>query len=129
MSENPYASPVVPPGVSTRSGRWRTRLVVVLVVSLVALFVTLPLMLTLLMLVMGNAVAFVFLAYSRRGVAAGLALLTAALMAASLILTNWGFSMPYPRIRVSWFTLIPACISQLVLVLRLVRPSAVYRGR
>lgn len=129
MSENPYASPCVPPGASVRFGRWRKRLVLALVVSLVALFVTLPLMLTLLALVVGNAVAVVILVCFRRRGAAKLALLTVMLMLASLIFTDWGVSTPYPRIRVSWLTLIPACISQLALVLRPVWTSASHSGR
>ena len=82
----------------------------------VTLFASLPLMLTLLVLLACNSIAFIVLLIVGRSRSAGLALLTGVLMLASLIFTDWGFSMPNPRIRISWLAFVPACISQLVLV-------------
>ena len=87
-----------------------------LAVSLVVLFAIVPLMLTLLALLACNLVACLVLLILRRSSAAGLAFLTCVLLVASLLFTDWGFSMPYPRIRVSWFSLIPACVSELALI-------------
>ena len=116
MPDNPYATPSIPPDVSPRSGAWRRWIPMAFVISLVALFATFPLMITLLVLVGCNAAAFIVLRCCRQAVPAKLALLTVVLMTASLFLTDWGFSSLHPQIQVSWLSLVPACISQLALV-------------
>ena len=63
-----------------------------------------------------NAVAFIALLVARQTTAANLAFLTGVLVVASLMFTNWGFSMPNPRVTVSWVCLIPALIAQLALI-------------
>lgn len=116
MEHNPYDAPVVNFLEDTRSFDWRW-LSSVSLAGTIILSVTLPLILTLLVLVACNTIAFIALLIFRQTTASGLAFLTGVLMFASLIFTDWGFSMPNPRITISWGWLIPACLSQLVLIL------------
>ena len=116
MDTNPYTAPGADSGNSVSVGRWQRRTVGFLLFALVMLFVLVPLLLVLLVLVACNAVAFPVLLLSSHARPAGLAFLTAALMLVALLLTDWGFSMPQPRIRIAWSALIPACVLQLLLV-------------
>ena len=115
MEYKPYTAPaeLTASGVVSPDRRW---LAVIPLLAVVALFATLPLMLTLLVLLAGNAIAFFVLLVLRQSTSAALAFLTAVLIVASLMFTNWGFSMPNPRITISWVCLIPAIISQLALI-------------
>ena len=115
MEHNPYEAPVETASVGSTSfdRRWFTAIPFV---AVVALFAALPLMLTLLVLLACNAVAFLVLLVARRTTAANLAFLTGFLVVASLMFTDWGFSMPNPRVTVSWICLIPAIIAQLALI-------------
>lgn len=115
MKPDPYAAPAEARTDRSASIDWRW-LAAIPLVTVVALFVTLPLMLTLLAMLACNAVAFVALLIARQTTAANLAFLTGVLLVASLMFTNWGLSMPNPRITVSWLCLIPAIIAQLALV-------------
>ena len=115
MEHNPYEAPVEAASVGSTSfdRRW---FVAIPLAAVVVLFATLPLMLTLLALLACNTVAFLVLLVARQTTAATLAFLTGVLVVASLIFTDWGFSMPNPRITVSWICLIPATIAQLALI-------------
>lgn len=114
MCDDPHAS-------SPLDG-WRRSVAVALVTALIALFAATFLMLTLLILIGCNGIAFIVL-YVRHSPSAKLAFLTAALMFVSLILTDWGFSTPHPRIRVAWVALVPAGIAQIALISRLLQPT------
>ena len=115
MEPNPYDAPAetAVDGSASFDRRW---LAAIPFVAVVMLFATLPLMLTLLALLACNAVAFIALLVARQTTAANLAFLTGVLVVASLMFTNWGFSMPNPRVTVSWVCLIPALIAQLALI-------------
>ncbi len=115
MEHNPYEAPgeAASVGLTSFDRRWFTAIPFA---ALVSLFATLPLMLTLLALLVCNAVAFLVLLVARQTTAANLALLTGVLLVASLMFTDWGFSMPNPRVTVSWICLIPAIIAQLTLI-------------
>ncbi|MEM6472671.1 MAG: hypothetical protein AAF802_24130 [Planctomycetota bacterium] len=115
MEHNPYEAPLGTgsAGPTAFDRRW---LAAIPFAAVGALFATLPLMLTLLVLLACNAVAFLVLVVERQTMAATLAFLTCVLVVASLMFTNWGFSMPNPRITVSWVCLIPAIIAQLALI-------------
>ena len=119
MEPNPYEVPVEAPAEATVDRvvacdrRW---FVAIPLAAVVLLFATLPLILALLALLACNAVGFVALLIARQTAAADLAFLTGVLLVASLMFTDWGFSMPRPRIIVSWGYLIPAIIAQLALI-------------
>ena len=115
MEHNPYEAPVetASAGPTSFDRRWFTAIPFA---AVIVLFATLPLMLTLLALLACNAVAFLALLVARQTTAANLAFLTGVLVVACLMFTNWGFSMPNPRITVSWVCLIPAIIAQLALI-------------
>lgn len=115
MDSNPYSPPAETADNPIRIFRsiW---IVAVLLLAVMVLFASLPLMLTLITLLACNGIAFFVLLIVHRTTEASLAFLSALLMLATLMFTNWGFSMPNPRIRVSWISLIPACISQLTLI-------------
>lgn len=115
MDSNPYSPPAETADNPIRIFRsiW---IVAVLLLAVIVLFASLPLMLTLITLLACNAIAFVVFLIVHRTTEANLAFLSALLMLAALMFTNWGFSMPNPRVRVSWISLIPACISQLTLI-------------
>lgn len=115
MEPNPYEAPAEETidRAASFDRRWFTA---VPLAAVVLLFATLPLMLTLLALLACNAVAFIALLIARQTTAANLAFLTGVLLVASLMFTDWGFSMPKPRIIVSWVCLIPAMIAQLALI-------------
>ena len=74
-------------------------------------------MLALLLLSACNGIAFIVLIVARQTTTAKLAFLTCMLMIVTLVFTNWGFSMPNPRIRVFWGGLFLACISQVALLM------------
>ncbi len=116
MSENPYETPTTPPKDVRKFDQWRLWIAGILLLSVVALFVALPLMLTFLVLLAFNGMAYVILLILRHTKAANLAFLTSVLFVASLLFTDWGFSMPNPRIHVSWISLTLACLSQLALI-------------
>lgn len=115
MEPNPYEAPAeaTTDRAASFDRRWFTA---VPLAAVVLLFATLPLMLTLLALLACNAVAFIALLIARQTTAANLAFLTGVLLVASLMFTDWGFSMPKPRIIVSWVCLIPSIIAQLALI-------------
>jgi len=116
MSENPYETRATTPDDVRSFDQWRLWTAASLLLSVVALFVALPLMLTLLALLASNGIAYITLLILRHTKAANLAFLTGVLLVASLLFTDWGFSTPNPRIRVSWISLILACLSQLALI-------------
>ena len=115
MEHNPYedSAETVSDGSRSFDLRWLTAISFIAVVTL---FATLPLMLTLLALLACNVVAYLALLVARQTTAANLAFLTGVLVVASLMFTDWGFSMPNPRVTVSWVCLIPAVVSQLALI-------------
>ena len=115
MEPNPNDAPteMVSDGSASFDRRW---LVAIPLVAVVTLFATLPLMLTLLVLLVCNAVAYLALLVARQVAAANLAFLTGVLVFATLVFTSWGFSMVNPRVTVSWVCLIPAIIAQLTLI-------------
>lgn len=115
MEPNPYEAPAeaTTDRAASFDRRWFTA---VPLAAVVLLFATIPLMLTLLALLACNGVAFIALLIARQTTAANLAFLTGVLLVASLMFTDWGFSMPKPRIIVSWVCLIPAIIAQLALI-------------
>jgi len=115
MAINPYEAPVETPPLHAGpvDRRW---LAAIPFVAVVIMFVTLPLMLTLLVLLACNVVTFVVMLIVRQTTAVRLAFLTGVLLVGCLVFTNWGFSMPEPRIIVSWIWLVPAIITQLALI-------------
>ena len=115
IKPNPYDAPAGPTasGAASFDKRW---IAAISLVAVITLFATLPLILTLLTLLVGNVVAILALVFARQNFAANLAFLTAVLLLASLIFTDWGFSRLSPRVTVSWVCLIPAVISQLALI-------------
>lgn len=115
MEQNPYSAPIAFDDSATSfDRRW---LIAMPLIVVVAVFATLDLMLALLCLLACNSIAFAVLLIVHQTTAAKLAFLTGVLVLATLIFTNWGFSMPNPRIRVSWVCFIPACVSQMALIL------------
>ena len=115
METNPYDAPaeMVADGPASFDRRW---LVAIPLVAVVTMFATLPLMLTLLVLLVCNAVAYLALLVAHQTTAANLAFLTGVLVFATLMFTSFGFSMVNPRVTVSWVCLIPAIIAQLTLI-------------
>lgn len=95
---------------------YRRWLVAILCVAFVLPLLTLPLLLSLLALLASNAIAFVVLLFNRKTSIAIHALMTGALLSGALTFTNWGFSMPNPKVTVSWAFLMPAIIAQLALI-------------
>jgi hypothetical protein len=115
MEPTPYSTPTENHNNSFRSAKLCWVVVLFLLAIIFAIFAFLPLMLSLLTLTIGNTLAFIAMAIRHQRNAAILALLTGCFMFASLVFTNWGFSMPNPRVRVFWYSLIPACIMQFLL--------------
>ena len=115
MESNPYTPPAESLDDSVRpfASIW---IVVLLLLVVIVLFASLPLMLTLITLLACNAIDYIVFLILRRTTEANLAFLSGLLMVAALLFTDWGFSTPNPRVRVSWISLIPACISQLALI-------------
>jgi len=82
-----------------------------------ALFAALKWPLALLALSGMNAVACVRFWLTKRTRMALMAFATSILMLATLLLTNWGLSMPQPVVRVAWPYLVAACVSQSATIL------------
>lgn len=116
MRPNPYEAPSANIDTPIRSHHWRLVAVLAVVLTVVAMFATMPLMLTLLALLGSNVLACFMLLILQDTSATFLAFLTGLLMLASLVFTDWGLSSQVPRIRVSWPSLIPAVVCQLVLI-------------
>ena len=114
--KTPCVAPVASLDDMRGSSRWPIMAVAALVLATIGLFIAFPLMLTLLALLAFNGIAYITLLIFRQTTAANLAFLTGVLLVASLLFTDWGFSTPNPRIRISWISLIPACASQLTLI-------------
>lgn len=113
MTDNP---PVTTTDTHPLGIHARIVIVGLLVVGVVGLFIVVPLMVTFLALAAVNFLAFIILPLFRQPLAPILAILTAVFWVASLVYTEWGFSTPNPRIRISWFSFVPACLFQLVLI-------------
>ena len=117
MTPNPYEAPSANFDAPIRSQRWQLFAVAALVLTVVTIFATVPLFLTLLILMACDVVACFALLIVQDTSAAFLAFLTGLLMLATLLFTDWGFSSQVPRIRLSWPSLIPAVVCQFVLIL------------
>lgn len=70
---------------------------------------------TLLVVAFVDAVAGILLIALSKTTAAKLAWLSCFLMLVTLFFTNWGFSMPEPKVDIFWGGAVMACVSQLAL--------------
>jgi len=116
IEPNPYSPPISVTRNSHRPFGWTWAVPATLLAVIAILLVALPFILALLALLCGNAIGFIALAVYRQRIAARISALTILLLLATLFFTNWGFSMPEPRIRIAWLYFVPACALQLTLI-------------
>ena len=89
---------------------------VVVVTIICALFASLTWPVALLVVCGLNVVGCIGFRLVGRSRIAGLMGVTAILILATLVLTDWGLSCPHPVVSVAWPYLIAACVSELVAV-------------
>ena len=114
--QNPFKTPTHAPQ-NTDGGFVVQILGVILLAVLVSLYAILPTLLFLLVLLAGNAIAFVVFSFLRFNATLMFSFLACVFILATLLFSNWGFSMPNPRITICWACFIPACVFELALIL------------
>lgn len=112
LDNDPYRAPPDAPSSMELPPMHRMRLASVAVVTTLSLLPLLNPNLLLLVLALfgGNLIASPILALAGHPKLAGVALIAATLLFATLLLSNWGFSMPEPVVRFAWPAFVPACI-------------------
>jgi hypothetical protein len=116
IEPNPYSAPISVTDNLKQTFGWTWAMPMMLLAVIATLLVALPFMLALFTLLFGNTIGFIGLAVYRQRIAVRISALTILLLLFTLFFTNWGFSMPEPRVRIAWMYFIPACVLQLSLI-------------
>ena len=114
MSEkrNPYESPRSIPDVRNSRLTWKRPVAFVAVVGLVVSLACYSFLIELLALIMLNSIASVIFFSLKERTKAKLAFCAFVGYLVTLVLTDWGFSMPNPEITIFWPTLTLAIVAQ-----------------
>ena len=117
MEPNMHSAQLPDPDNSIRARNYFMGVSVALIAGAALVLASLPFQISLLTLIGGNVIGFIVLAAYRQKIATRISALTILLLLFTLFFTNWGFSMPEPRMQIAWMYFIPACVFQLSLIL------------